>query len=125
MPSPKIEHLVKSMTIEAASNYAANLLDIEVHRSGNIDTALHQIEQRYGISPNQIMHLKKRRAKSCDVSLFARLRLAYLDVCAAQARKLQHIIEIEKATDNAVDQDLADRLNALAAEIAQQREKVK
>lgn len=118
MPSPNFKHPVTDMTIEAASNYAATLLEIEVQRSGNIDTALFHIEQRYGISPNQVMHLKKRRAKQCDVSLFARLRLAYLDVCGREARKLQHIIEIEKATDNAVDQDLADRLNALAAEIA-------
>ena len=117
MPSPKIEHLVPDMTVEAASNYAANLLEIEVYRTGNIDTALHQIEQRYGISPNQVMHLKKRRAKSCDVSLFARLRLAYLDVCASEARKLQRIIEIEKATGDDTNQDLADRLSALASEI--------
>lgn len=126
MTLPKNEHLSTStMTIEAAGNYAANLLEIEVYRTGNVDTALHQIEQRYGISPNQVMHLKKRRAKQCDVSLFARLRLAYLDVCAREARKLQHIIETDKATDHVVDQSLADRLNALAAEIAAQREKVK
>lgn len=121
MPSPKNEHLVPEMTIEAASNYAANLLDIEVYRTGNVDSALHQIEQRYGLSPNQVMHLKKRRAKECDVSLFARMRLAYLDACDRTARKLLHIIETDKATDNAVDQDLADRLQALAAEIAAQK----
>jgi len=113
------------MTIEAASNYAANLLEIEVYRCGNVDTALHQIEQRYGLSPNQVMHLKKRRAKECDVSLFARLRLAYLDTCDRTARKLQHIIETDKATDHVVDQDLADRLKALAAEIAAQKAEVK
>jgi hypothetical protein len=126
MISPKNEQSAPEMTIEAAGNYAANLLEIEVYRTGNVDTALHQIEQRYGISPNQVMHLKKRRAKQCDVSLFARLRLAYLDACAAQVRKLQHIIEIEKAIDgNDQDQDLADRLNALAAEIAAKKKRVK
>jgi hypothetical protein len=125
MQSPKNEHLVPKMTIDAASNYAADLLELEVYRTGNVDSALHQIEQRYGLSPNQVMHLKKRRAKECDVSLFARLRLAYLDTCARTARKLQHIIETDKATNHAVDQDLADRLQALAAEIAAQREKVK
>jgi hypothetical protein len=105
------------MTIEAASNYAATLLDLEVHRSGNIDTALHHIEQRYGISPNQIMHLRNRRAKSCDVSLFARLRLAYVDLCERQVTKLQHQIAVEKATGDDTLEDLENEARALAAKI--------
>jgi flagellar biosynthesis chaperone FliJ len=105
------------MTIEAASNYAATLLDLEVHRSGNIETALSRIEQRYGISPNQIMHLRNRRAKSCDVSLFARLRLAYVDLCERQVTKLQHQIAVEKATGDDTLEDLENEARALAAKI--------
>lgn len=102
------------MTVEAASNYASHLIELE-SRGSDIDAALHRIEQRYGLSPSQIMHLRSRRAKSCDVGLFARLRGAYIDLCERQVSRLQHEIAIEKAT--APDDDL-DALEAEAAALA-------
>ena len=117
MPSTKNQHHIKvnPMTVEAASNYASRLLELE-QRGSDTESALYRLEQRYGLSPNQIMHLRSRRAKSCDVSLFARLRGAYLDLCERQVTKLQHQIAIEKATDD--DDDLRD-LEAAAAALAE------
>lgn len=65
------------MTIDAAHDYASRLFDLELRGSSDTDGALFRIEQKYGISPNQLMHLRSRRAKQCDVGLFARLRGAY------------------------------------------------
>jgi hypothetical protein len=123
MPSPISKHPVHPMTVEAASNYAATLLEHE-QRGSDIESALRRLEQRYGLSPNQIMHLRNRRAKSCDVSLFARLRLAYIDLCERQVTKLQHQIAVEKATDDDYD-DLAAEAEALAAKIRAKREAAK
>ena len=105
------------MTVEAASDYASLLVEME-QRGSDTEDALYRLEQRYGLSPNTILHLRSRRAKSCDVSLFARLRAAYIDACERQVRKLQHTIAIEKATCD--DDDLRD----LAAETARLVDKI-
>lgn len=104
------------MTVEAACDYASRLVELET-RGSDTDAALHRLEQRYGLSPNQIIHLRSRRAKSCDVSLFARLRGAYLDLCERQVSKLQHEIAIERATGDDTLEDLETEARALAAKI--------
>lgn len=113
----KIKDEVQPMTTEAASDYARELVQMEARGPGDTEGALFRLEQRYGIGPNQLLHLRAGRAKSCDVSLFAKLRLAYLDMCASKARALLHKIAIEEATGDDTNSDLADRLRALAAEI--------
>jgi hypothetical protein len=114
MPFTKTVKQVQPMTVEAASDYASRLLEFE-QRGSDTESALFRLEQRYGLSPNQVLHLRSRRAKSCDVSLFARLRAAYIDLCERQVTKLQHQIAVEKATDD--DDDLRD-LEAEAARLA-------
>lgn len=115
MPFTKTMKQVHPMTVEAACDYASRLLEFE-QRGSDTDSALFRLEQRYGLSPNQIMHLRSRRAKSCDVSLFARLRAAYLDLCERQVSKLQHEIAITKATS---DDDTLEDLVAEADRLAQ------
>jgi len=116
MKSTKNQHPVHPMTVEAASNYASRLLEME-QRGSDGEAALFRLEQRYGLSPNQLLHLRSRRAKSCDVSLFARLRAAYLDLCERQVRTLQHEIAIEKATSDDTLEDLEAEAGRLAAKI--------
>lgn len=116
-------HEVQPMTVEAASNYASALLEYE-QRGSDTDAALFRIEQRYGISPNQLMHLRSRRAKSCDVSLFARLRGAYLDMCQRTVSKLQNEIAREAASDADLE-DLEARVRVLAAEVKARKEALK
>ena len=105
------------MTLDAAYDYARQLVELEARGPGDTEGALFRLEQRYGIGPNQLMHLRAGRAKSCDIGLFGRMRMAYLDLCERKARTLLHKIEIERATGDDTNQDLADRLRAMAAEI--------
>jgi len=114
--STKPLHLVQPMTVEAASDYASRLLEFE-QRGSDTESALSRLEKRYGFSPNQIIHLRSGRAKSCDVGLFARLRDAYLDLCERQVAKLQHEIAITKATSDDTIEDLVAEADALAAKI--------
>lgn len=123
--STNIQHQVQPMTVEAASNYASRLLDMEQRGSSDTEGALYRLEQRYGLSPNQITHLRSRRAKSCDVSLFARLRAAYLDLCERQVSKLQHEIAIEKASGDDTLEDLEGEARALASKIAAKKAALK
>ena len=108
------------MTVEAASNYAACLVEME-SRGSDTESALHRLDRKYGLTPNQLMHLRSRRAKSCDVSLFARLKSAYLDLCEEQVRKLQHQIAIEKATGDDDLADLVGEAESLAQKIAERK----
>jgi hypothetical protein len=120
MPFTKTLKQVHPMTVEAASEYASRLLEHE-QRGSDIEAALFRLEQRYGLSPNQIMHLRSKRAKSCDVSLFARLRSAYLDLCERQVSKLQHEIAITKATSDDALEDLEAEALRLAEKIAERK----
>lgn len=117
MKSTNIKHPVQPMTIEAAYDYASRLVEHE-QRGSDLDAALHRLEQRYGLSPSQIMHLRSKRAKSCDVGLFARLRMAYIDLCERQVSRLQQQIAIEKATGDDTLEDLEAEARALAEKIA-------
>jgi hypothetical protein len=117
MPSSNSKDQVQPMTVEAASNYASRLVEMEM-RGSDTESALARLEARYGLSPHAIMHLRSRRAKSCDVGLFARLRMAYLDLCERQVTKLQHQIAVEKATGDDDLTTLEAEARALAAKIA-------
>ena len=114
-----------NMTIDAAHDYASRLVELEQRGSSDTEGALYRLEQRYGISPHQLLHLRSRRAKSCDVSLFARMRGAYLDLCQRQITKLQHELAVEKATTDANLEDLVAEADRLAAKIKARREALK
>jgi hypothetical protein len=121
MPSPISEHPVHPMTVDAACDYARRIhsfVEHDVRDPDQLEFAFDSFERRYGIGRWTLEHLRKGRAKTCDVGIFARLRAAYLDLCERQVTKLQHQIAIEKATS---DDDLADleaEASALAAKIA-------
>lgn len=127
MTYPKFEHEKHAMTdatlvtdekaMELARSYASRLVNHAMQGTSDLDGALFRIEQHYGISPNQIQHLRKGRAKTCDLGLFGRIRAAYLDLCERQISRLQQEIEIEKAMGN-VDDDLAD-IETLAKALAE------
>lgn len=121
MTYPHSEHSVPSMTVEAATDYARRIhayVEHDARDPDQLEFAFDTFERRYGIGRWTLEHLRKGRAKTCDVGIFARLRAAYLDLCERQVTKLQHEIAITKATG---DDDLAaleDEAAALAAKIA-------
>lgn len=122
MKSPKSEYLVHAMTVEAAYDYASKvhgLIEAGVRDERELDTAYDAFERQFGVGRWTIEHLRKRRAKGCDISVFAKLRGAYLALCERQVRTLQHQIAIEKATasDDTLE-DLEAEALALAAKIA-------
>lgn len=129
MTSPETEHLVPPMTVEAATHYAGklrNFIDNEADASGldgddALDFAFDRFERTYGIGRWTIEHLRKGRAKGCDIGIFARMKSAYLDLCERQVTKLQHEIAIEKATSDDTLEDLEAEARALATKIRAQK----
>lgn len=118
MKYEKFQHSERPMSVEAASDYARRLVEAEARGPGDLDNALDRIEQRYGIGRWTIAHLRSGRAKTCDTSIFARLRGAYLDLCQRQLSKLQHQIAMEKAAGDDTMEDLEAEAASLAEKIA-------
>lgn len=113
---------VPQVSAVTATEYVQKLVRIETSTTGTKETAIAKIARDYGITPSQLTHLYKGRAKTCDVGLFVRIRRAYLDRCARALASLQHELALEEAlSGNALDQDLVDRTAALAAEVAAKR----
>ena len=118
MKSPTPEYLVPHMTVEAATDYARGVhgfLQASARTDDALDAAYGAFERQYGVGRWTVEHLRKAKAKTCDVSVFAKLKGAYIALCERQVAKLQHQIAVEKASND--DDDLAV-LEAEAAALA-------
>ncbi len=122
---PKSRKPVPPMSVEAATEYVRKMTKLESSGPGDIDNALRRIADRFGLGFWTLWHLRKGKAKSCDSGLYARIRGSYLDMCAAKASNLLHEITIEAAAGHDDNQDLADRLGEILAEVQAQRAAMK
>lgn len=109
---------LKPMSVVDASTYAREMVRLETSRVGNAERALERLEAKYGISRWQLDHLRKNKAKTCEVSLYARLRAAFADHCGRHAARLLAQAEAAQAVEH--DEDVAtiqDQIRALAAKL--------
>lgn len=77
MKSPTPEYPVPPMTVEAATDYARRVhgfIEAGVRSDDELDAAYSSFERQFGVGRWTIEHLRKRKAKTCDVSVFAKLR---------------------------------------------------
>jgi hypothetical protein len=118
---PKSRKEIPPMSVEAATEYVRIVVQRESRGPGDLDNAMHRLETRYGLPFWSLWYLRKGKAKTVEASVLSRIRGAYLDMCQRQASNLLHEIEMEAAANHDVDQDLADRLRAIAAEIEAKR----
>lgn len=118
MALPDFGNEVPHVSAATATQYVRELVELETVTSHTKEAALRKLARDYGMTVSQLTHLYKAKAKTCDVSLFARVKAAYLDRCAKMAARLLHTIELEEAASgNAHDQDLVDRLIAIHSEV--------
>jgi hypothetical protein len=122
MALPNFGNEVPNVSAATATKYVQEMVELETVTARTKDAALRKLARDYGLTVSQLTHLYKAKAKTCDVSLFARVKAAYLDRCAKMAARLLHNIEIEEASGgDAHDQDLVDRLSGILAEVQAQR----
>lgn len=121
---PKSRNETPPMSVEAASNYVRTMVQRESRGPGDIDNAMQRLEARYGLPFWSLWHLRKGKAKSCEVSLYQRIKSAYFDMCQKQADSLLHEIILEAATDDSLE-DLEAEARALAAKIATRKAALK
>ena len=111
------------MSAEAAALYARKMIDLEASASGDIPGALDRLARRYGVSKWTLERLRKGRTKRVEVSLFGRLRAAYLAECERQITKLQNELAIERAMGGCPDNmdDFENEARQLLAKVAAQK----
>ncbi|KKC39537.1 hypothetical protein WH87_04925 [Devosia epidermidihirudinis] len=122
MALPNFGNEVPKVSATTATEYVREMVKLETMSSGTKEAAMRKLSRDYGLTVSQLTHLHKAKAKTCDVSLYARVKAAYLDRCAKVAARLLHTLEIEEASGaDAHDQDLVDRLTGILAEVATKR----
>lgn len=87
MRSPN-EGNLKPMSASEASVFVRQMIHREARGPGDYENAMQRLEARYGIGFWTLDHLRKRKAKSVDVSLYARIKAAFADHCGRQASRL-------------------------------------
>jgi hypothetical protein len=122
---PKSRNRVPPMSVEAATDYVRTMVQRESRGPGDIDNAMQRLEARYGLPFWSLWHLRKGKAKTVEASLLAKIKGAYLDMCQRQASNLLHEIEIEVASGDDTDLDLAEALRALATKIESRKAALK
>ena len=109
---------LKPMSVVDASTYAREMVRLETSRVGNAERAMELLEAKYGISRWQLDHLRKNKAKTCEVSLCARIRAAFADHCGRHAARLLAQADAAQAVEH--DEDVAaiqDQIRALASKL--------
>ena len=122
---PKSRNEIPEMSVESATEYVRTMVQRESRGPGDIENAMQRLETRYGLPFWTLWHLRKGRAKTCDTSLFARIRGAYLDMCQQQVGSLLHEIQIEAAIGDDTLEDLEAEARALAAKIRARKARLK
>lgn len=109
---------LKPMSAAEASFYVRQMIHREAHGPGDHERAMERLEAKYGLGFWTLDHLRKRKAKTCDVTLYARIKAAFIDHCGKQAAKL--LIEAETAMAVNPNDDVAtiqSEIDALVARL--------
>lgn len=107
------------MSAVEASYFVRQMIHREASGPGEAERAMEKIEAKYGIGFWTLDHLRKGKAKTCDVGLYARIKAAFIDHCGKQAMRL--LQEAERAQLKGFDGDVADiqrEIEALQARLA-------
>lgn len=117
MQSPKKGHVVPMSAVEA-SLYVRAMIHRESAGPGEAERAMERIEAKYGIGFWTLDHLRKGKAKTCDVSLYARIKSAFIDHCGRQAQRLlQEAATAQQVNPNDDVAGIEREIQALAARL--------
>lgn len=88
-------------TVEQSALWARELTRREARGPGDIESAWHRLQARYGVPFRTFWALRYRRPKSITADIYLRLCAAYQAECDRQMRKLRHELEITKTVAGA------------------------
>jgi hypothetical protein len=114
---------LEPMNAAVATEYVRKMVALE---DANAERAMEKLQAKYGLSYWTLDHFRRRKAKTCEVTLFAHIKAAFIDHCGKQAARLIHEAQTAQAVN--YDDDVAaieDEIRALAARLALAKSKAK
>lgn len=87
-----------SAAVQQARNWANSLVLRESRGPGDLPNAMDRLERKYGVPRGLLWSLRYRPPKDLLIGAYLQIRNAYLADCEMQKRRLEHEIEITKAT---------------------------
>lgn len=118
MAYPKFGH-EEHMSAAEASEFVRKMIHLEGGEPGAAERAMKKLARDYKIGFWTLDHLRKNKAKTCEVSLFARIKAAYAHHCTKFAERLLLEAEIiQKVSPNDHVAAIESQLQALADELA-------
>jgi hypothetical protein len=82
--------------VDQSVHAARVLIEREARGPGDVENAMRRLEQRYGLSFNDLWRLRYRPPKRIFADIYARLQHAVEAHRNEQIRKLQHEVEIAR-----------------------------
>ena len=109
------------MSVDTAKFFLDGMVEDEWRGNGDLPHAVRRIARKIGASHSQVEHIRRGRAKTCDVTLFEKIRFAYLNHCQRQIELFQQ--KHDEARDG-IDPHLFDQADRLLAEIRKAKAEV-
>lgn len=108
------------MSAAKATVFVRRMVEEETRGNGDVDAALRRLERHFGLDYWPLWYLRKGKAKTITVELYAKIRDAYLQYCSTKISGLQHEIRTERELqpDDADLELLEAEAQALACKIA-------
>lgn len=112
------EYVVMPMSASEATEIVRFMINQEAKCPGDYAPAMDRLAGQYGVSRWTLEHLNKGKAKTCDVSLYTKLKLMLIDHCQREAKILLERAAIAQAVGANDDvRDIADEIRTLAARL--------
>lgn len=109
----------KPMSAAVASDYVRQMIHRESRGPGDYENAMARLEAKYGLGFWTLDHLRKNKAKTCEVTFYARIRAAFADHCGRQAaRLLEEAKTVQAVEPNDDVAAIQSEIEALAARLA-------
>lgn len=110
---------VDAFTPEMTAAYARKMIERESRGSGDQLNALEKVGRACGMTPRSLRRLINGETKDPGLTVFGRVRAAYLELCDRQIKQLQHEVETDKVRfgDATAFADLDHEIEALAAKL--------
>lgn len=115
---------VSAFTPDLAAAYAKKMIERESRGNGDQLNAMDRVGRECGMSSRALRRLVNGETKDPGITLFGRIREAYLRLCEREIAKLKIEIATDKARyGDASFEDLADEVQALAEKVRQAKER--
>jgi hypothetical protein len=116
---------VTAISPDLAAAYARKMIERETRGNGDQMNAMERVGHRCGLSARALRRLLSGETKDPGVSVFARIRTAYLRYCETQIAELALEIAADKARyGDEPFEDLGAEVQALAEKIKAAKERI-